>query len=107
MHKVHFPVINTDWQKSPVPATDLAEIVFFKFQFLPIESIRLQVLLGESELIQRMPAGTQAAHACTLPETSTANVRLSFTTIGERIRAAILQQWNHCGVQQGERARVS
>jgi hypothetical protein len=41
MYKVHFPVINTDWQKSPVPATDLAEIVFLKFQFLPIESIRL------------------------------------------------------------------
>jgi hypothetical protein len=38
---VHFPVINIDWQKSPVPATDLAEIVFLKFQFLPIESIRL------------------------------------------------------------------
>ena len=41
MYKVHFPVINTDWQKSAVFATDLAEIVFFKFQFLPIESIRL------------------------------------------------------------------
>ena len=41
MYKVHFPVINIDWQKSPVPATDLAEIVFLKFQFLPIESIRL------------------------------------------------------------------
>ena len=46
MYKVHFPVINIDWQKSPVPATDLAEIVFLKFQFLPIESIRLQVLPG-------------------------------------------------------------
>ena len=52
-------------------------------------------------------AGARRTPLPILPETSTANVRLSFTTIGERIRAAILQQWNHCGVQQGERARVS